>query len=404
MRKYFALTVVLLSTALLSFAQKEATWLRYPSISPDRKTIVFEYKGDLYKVPSTGGVAQPLTLHEAHDYMPVWSHDGKWIAFASDRYGNFDIFLMPSTGGEPKRLTYYSVGEMPYDFSADDKYILFGAARMDAADNRQFPSGYMQELYKVSVSGGRVQQVLTTPAVNVKVGKGNSFIYEDVKGQENNWRKHHISSVARDIWSYDAATGNHKKITTSPAEDRNAVFTADEKSIYYLSEASGSFNVYTMQLSDAASAKAVTNFKTNPVRFLSIATDGTLCFSQNGDIYTKGSGEAQKLNITIAADDKYNNEKIIQVSGNTRELAVSPNGKEVAFIFRGEVFVTSIEGSTTKRITNTPEQEVGVSFSPDGKSLLYASERNNSWKIYQTEMQRKDELYIYASTVASRLN
>lgn len=400
MRKYFVLTATLLITVSFSFAQNAAIWLRYPSISPDGKTIVFEYKGDLYKVASTGGAAQPLTLHEAHDYMPVWSHDGKWIAFASDRYGNFDIFLMPATGGEPKRLTYYSVAEAPYDFSADDKYVLFGAARMDAAENREFPTGYMPELYKVSVNGGRVQQVLTTPAVNVKVStKGNSFIYEDQKGGENPFRKHHTSSIARDIWSYDAATNKHTKITTYAGEDRNPVFTSDEKSIFYLSEASGSFNVYTMQLNDAASAKAVTNFKTNPVRFLRIATDGTLCFSQNGDIYTKRSGDAQKLNITIATDDKYNNEKILQVSGNTKELAVSPNGKEVAFIFRGEVFVTSVEGSTTKRITNTPEQEVGVSFSPDGKSLLYASERDSSWKIYQTEMQRKDELYFYASTL-----
>jgi Tol biopolymer transport system component/C-terminal processing protease CtpA/Prc len=332
--------------------------------------------------------------------MPVWSHDGKWIAFASDRFGNFDIFIMPATGGEPKRLTYYSVGEVPYDFSPDDKYLIFGAARMDAADNRQFPSSYMQELYKVSVNGGRVEQILTTPAENVKFSKnGNIMIYEDRKGQENPLRKHHTSSVARDIWIYDTATGKHTKITTFAGEDRNPVLTGDEKSMYYLSEASGSFNVYTMQLNDASSAKAITNFKTNPVRFLSIANDGTLCFSQNGDIYTKGSGDAQKLNITIAIDDKYNNEKILQVSGNVKELAVSPNGKEVAFIFRGEVFTTSVEGSTTKRITSTPEQETSVSFSPDGKSLLFASERDSSWKIYQTEMQRKDELYFYASTL-----
>src|SRR6478735_3392443 len=192
-------TITILTATLLfaissaSLAQDNtASWLRYPSISPDGKTIAFEYKGDLYKVSSTGGAALPLTLHEAHDFMPVWSHDGKWIAFASDRYGNFDIFLMPATGGEPKRLTYYSVGEVPYDFSADDKYVLFGATRMDAADNRQFPTGYMQELYKVSVNGGRVEQVLTTPAENVKFSKnGNTMLYEDRKGWENPWRKHH---------------------------------------------------------------------------------------------------------------------------------------------------------------------------------------------------------------------
>src|SRR5882672_3759824 len=185
MKKSLFPCLLLLFVFELSDAQVTPGWCRYSAISPDGKNIVFTYKGDLYKVPTVGGTAIPLTQHEARDFMPVWSHDGKWIAFASDRFGNFDIFMMPATGGEPKRLTYYSVGEVPYDFSADDRYVIFGAARMDAADNRQFPSGYMQELYKVSVNGGRVQQILTTPAENVKFSKnGNTMIYEDRKGQE----------------------------------------------------------------------------------------------------------------------------------------------------------------------------------------------------------------------------
>ncbi|MEP7317814.1 MAG: S41 family peptidase, partial [Panacibacter sp.] len=331
---------------------------------------------------------------------PVWSHDGKWIAFASDRYGNFDIFIMPVSGGEPKRLTFHSAAEYPYDFSADDKNIVFGASRLDAAGNREFPTGYMPELYEVSVSGGRVDQIITTPAEDVKVNKsGSIMIYNDKKNQENPWRKHQVSSGARDIWMYDAATGKHTKITSSVVDERTPVFADNEKTIYYLSEAGGSFNVYKMQINDAASAKAVTNFKTHPVRFLSSSNDGVLCFSYNGDLYTKGSSDAQKVNITLATDIKNTNEKIVPVNGNARGTAVSPNGKEVAFIFRGEVFTTSVDGSTTKRITNTPEQETSVSFSPDGKSLIYASERGDSWKVYQTEIVRKEEPYFYASTV-----
>jgi tricorn protease len=383
-----------------SFGQSTPGWLRYSAISPDGKTIVFTYKGDLYRVPASGGTATALTMHEAHDFMPVWSHDGKSIAFASDRYGNFDIFIIPAEGGEAKRVTYHSAQEYPYEFSNDDKSILFGSARMDLASNRTYPTGSQPELYKVSINGGRVEQVLSTPAEDVKLSKnGQYIIYHDKKGGENAWRKHHVSAIARDIWVYDTKAGTHKKITSFAGEDRSPVFTDNDKAFYYLSEESGSFNVQKMGM-EGGKAQQLTSYKKHPVRFLSSSNDGLLCYSYDGELYTqKGAAKAQKVNINISADAKNNNEKIVSVNGGARDVAVSPNGKEVAFIFRGEVFVSSVEGGVTKRITNTPEQERLVSFSPDGKTLLYASERGNSWKIFETRKQRDEEPYFYASTV-----
>src|SRR5947208_2041552 len=138
MKKLIALAA--LAFGLAGFAQNNSPlWLRYPSISPDGRNIVFSFKGDLYKVSSSGGDAVPITLNEAYDYMPVWSHDGKWIAFASDRYGNFDVYIMPSAGGEAKRLTYNSANDYPYDFSPDDKKILFGTNRNDIYTSARFP-------------------------------------------------------------------------------------------------------------------------------------------------------------------------------------------------------------------------------------------------------------------------
>src|ERR1700744_1201776 len=106
-------------------AQENPLWMRYPAISPDGQTILFSYKGDIYTVPAAGGTAIPLTISESYEFSPVWSHDGKWIAFASDRYGNFDVFVMPATGGEARRLTYYGRNEIPSSFTADDSRILF---------------------------------------------------------------------------------------------------------------------------------------------------------------------------------------------------------------------------------------------------------------------------------------
>ncbi|NTV82287.1 MAG: peptidase S41, partial [Candidatus Aminicenantes bacterium] len=126
-------------------AQSDPAWLRYPAISPDGQTIAFTYKGDIYRVPSAGGAAVPLTTHEAHDTMPVWSRDSRSIAFASDRFGNFDVFLMPAAGGPARRLTFHSASELPYSFTPDGRSVLFGAARQDTAANRLFPTGSQPE-------------------------------------------------------------------------------------------------------------------------------------------------------------------------------------------------------------------------------------------------------------------
>jgi len=401
-RRFLALGLFFLVLAPSASSQTEPGWDRYPAISPDGSTIVFTYRGDLYTVPAAGGTAVAITSHPAHDYMPVWSHDGRQIAFASDRMGNFDIYVMPATGGEPTRLTHHSAAEYPYTFEPGDKSILFGATRQDAATNRGFPTGSQPELYRVPVTGGRVQQVLTTPAESVQVGGDGAFlIYHDRKGGENEWRKHHTSAIARDIWVHDVQAGTHRMVTTFAGEDRNPVLAQGEQAFYYLSEESGSFNVRRMSLAGGTS-ESVTSFTGPPVRFLSMAGNGTLCFSWDGELYTKqGAAAPQKVSITLAADTKANNERVTPVTGGARDMAVSPNGKEVAFIVRGDVFVTSVEGSATKQITRTPEAEADVSFSPDGDALLYASERNGRWRVMEARRARAAEPYFYASTVVN---
>ena len=137
-----------------------------------------------------------------------------------------------------------------------------------------------------------------------------------------------------------------------------------------------------MQLTQTA--LQITKIKDHPVRHLTRANDGTLCFTYDGEIYTlKEGGSPQKVSIRINTDARTNAEKILPINTGVTQTALSPNGKEIAFVVRGEVFVTSVEGGLTKRITNTPQQERNVKFSPDGRSLYYSTERGNSWDIYQ---------------------
>ncbi|MGE6219767.1 S41 family peptidase [Nubsella zeaxanthinifaciens] len=400
MKKSLTLSLsFLLSTQL--FAQEKPQWMRYPSISPDGTSIAFTYKGDLYRVPATGGTAQQLTFHEAHDFMPQWSKDGKQIAFASDRYGNFDVFVMDSNGGSAKRLTFHSTDEFPFSFSADNRSVVFGASRQDAVNHRQFPTGSQPELYSVPSVGGRINQIFTIPAEAVQSSKdGAKMIYHDKKGGENEWRKHHQSSIARNIWLYDRKTDQHTQLTSFYGENRNPVFADNEQSIYYLSEESGTFNIHKMPLKEKAKSEQITKFKGFPVRFLSASNAGLLSFGYDGELYTLKPGSSpQKVNVKINTQEKSNNDGFVSVNGGVREMSVSPDGKEVAFIARGEVFVTSVDGKMTKRITNTPEQERFVEFAPDGKSVVYASERNGKWRIYESRKLRKEEPYFFAATL-----
>ncbi|HUX53023.1 MAG TPA: S41 family peptidase [Williamwhitmania sp.] len=395
--------IATLTLCLITFATMAETplWMRYPAISPDGKTIAFTYKGDIYTVQSTGGTAQQLTTNPAYDFMPVWSPDGKQIAFSSDRYSNFDIFIMPSEGGAPTRLTFHSNSEYPSGFSPDGKNILFTAHIEDSPENAQFPTSTLTELYSVPAVGGRITQILTTPAENAHYSfDGTKIIYQDVKGYENKWRKHHTSSVTRDIWIYDTKTGKQSKITNFIGEDRDPVFSKTEGDFFYLSEKNGSFNVFETSLSGDAEAKQLSFHKSNPVRFLTSSNNDLLCYGYNGEIYTLKAGtEPQKVNITINSDDIEPPVEYSDISSQATELAISPSDKEVALVIRGDIYVTSVDYSTTKRITNTPEQERSVSFSPDGRTLLYAGERNNSWNIYKTTIVSKDEPLFVASTL-----
>ena len=300
---------------------------------------------------------------------------------------------MSADGGAARRLTTHSASEIPSTFTTDGNYILFSASIQDPANSALFPTSAMTELYKVPVTGGRTEQVLGTPAEMVCFDKsGKTFLYQDRKGFEDEWRKHHTSSITRDVWLYDSENGKHTNLTAHAGEDRNPVFAPDGQTVYFLSERDGStFNVYSFPISSPQSLKTVTHFKTHPVRFLSMGSNGTLCYTYDGEIYTQKQGDKpQKVKIDIIRDDQ-NTIADLNFSNGATSATVSPDGKQVAFIVRGEVFVTSADYNTTKQITHTPAREAGLTFSPDNRTLAYASERNGNWELYMAKIARKEE-------------
>ncbi len=384
---------ILFAAATMTVTAATPLWLRDVQISPDGKTIAFTYKGDIFTVPAAGGEAKRLTTAESYESVPVWSPDGKSIAFASDRNGGQDIYIMEAKGGPACQLTFHSVSEIPQGFTPDGKYVVYSANIQAPAASLIYPSSRMGQLYKVPAEGGRPQQILGTPALSISyLPDGASFLYQDDKGTENEWRKHHTSSVTRDIWRYDAKTGSHTNLTARGGEDRNPVIGGDGETVYFLSERNGgSFNVYSFQLSDPSKVSAVTKFTTHPVRFLSRGANGTLAFTYNGEIYTvnEKGGKPAKVAIDIVTD---NVEPVMRrKAGSLAGAAVSPDGKQVAFVSHGDIFVTSVEYPSTRQITKTPQGESYPSWGADNRTLYYTSYRDGHKNIYRATISRKDD-------------
>lgn len=396
--KKLIFSVALLSAALSASAEEHPLWMRYPAISPDGTTIAFAYKGDLYSVSVNGGEARQLTTHAAFDSHPVWSPDSKKIAFQSNREGSLDIFVIDAKGGAPTRLTTNSGSETPIAF-ADNDHVLYSASLQPTAQSIIFGDNTFPQVYKVSTKGGRPELFSTLTMENISIAKNGDILYHDKKGYEDPWRKHQKSPIARDIWL--KSNGKFTKQTTFAGEDRSPVWTSDEKSFFYLSEQDGTFNIYRRSL-NSSSDKQITHHKGNPVRFLTASSADLLCYGYDGEIYTvKEGGEPQKVNISITTDNDAPSlvRQIIKSWGAT-EISVSPDAKEVAFVMHGDVYVTSVEYTTTKRITDTPQQERDLSFSPDGRALVYAAERNGVWQIYQSKIKNeKEKNFTYATDI-----
>ncbi len=396
--KKILLALAMLVPALAT-AQETPSWIRRNAISPDGKTVAFSYKGDLYTVPATGGTARQITSNAAYESDPVWTRDGKQIVFTSWREESRDIYVTSKDGGTPKRLTTLPGNETLLTVDKDDNiWFTWYDTNLMSASFDGFPG--TQQLYRTNLEGKAPELVSSLTVSAMSLNEKGEMLYEDYKGYEDPLRKHHTSSVSRDIWLYQPATvgkigpeGTFTKLSTFEGEDRNPVFAADGNTFYFLSEQGGkTSNLYRSSLSNPGQQTQLTFYDKNPVRFLSVADDGTYAFSYNGDLYVNGN----KLEIKIFRDEQERQKERLNLR-NATALAVSPGGKEVAVVIRGDVFVTSTDYATTRRITNTAEQERGVSFSEDGRELYYASERNGCWSIYKTSLVNKeDKLFTYA--------
>ncbi len=390
---------LLLAAGISAQAQDRPLWLRHPAISPDGQQIAFGYQGNLFVVPVTGGTARQLTTNAAYDAHPVWSPDGTKIAFASRREGSMDVWLIPATGGTPKRLTTDSGHETPLAFK-DNETVIYQASLMPTAQSITYPGSFAQT-YQVSTAAGRPTLFSPLTMEDVDVNARGQVLYHNKKGYENAFRKHQNSPITRDILLADG--NKFTQLSAGETEFRTPRWAADGNSYFYLGEQDGTFNVYRRNL-DGSGKQQITRFAKNPVRCLTVSDANVLCYSYDGEIYTQQpGGKPVRLDVRIATDTQVRElVRQTRTSGAT-EIAVSPKQKEIAFVMHGDVYVTSLDYKTTRRVTNTPEQERDITFAPDGRSIAYASERGGIWQIYETTIKDKDEKqFAYATQLEER--
>ena len=414
-----ALLALVLGCWIQTADAQDKTWVRYPAISPDGTQIAFSYLGDIWVVSSRGGPARMITSHEGYERSPVWSPDGKTIAFMADWNGSGDVYLAPNAGGPPSRLTWHSALDEPTAFTPDGQHVVFTSRRQDHHES-MIGTAAMSELYSIPVQGGRPQQIMTTTADRANFdGTGNRVVFHDYKGYEDAFRKHHTSSVTRDIWMYDISSKQYQKLSGFAGEDRSPVWSPDGTKVYFLSEQmeatapgdqgknqppaaaadqavipqlDSSFNVWEMNVEDPSQQRQITKHETHPVRFLTCASNGTLCYGFNGQVFVLSpGGEPTPVEIVLRTGLRSNDSRVSTLRDSATEFAVSPNEEEVAFVVRGEVFVANVEFGTTRRITSSPEQERSVTWGKDNRTLYYAGERNDSWNLYQSTIDREDE-------------
>jgi Tol biopolymer transport system component/C-terminal processing protease CtpA/Prc len=364
MHKLFSFLTVLFSVQ--SFSQTNAWFLSNPTLTPDGQTVIFAFEGDLWKANVNDGQATRLTAMQGYENSPRVSPDGKWIAFTGRQYGNADVFVMPVGGGPIKQITWHSGNDEVTSWSWDSKYIYFNSGRMGQIAG-----------FKVSAVGGTPQRVFGNYFFQYDHNlaehpvSGEIFFNDTWESSSQAHRKRYKGPFNPDIQSYNIKTKQHKKYTTWEGKDFGA--TIDKKgTVYFISdEANGEYNLYTL---DNGKKKALTRFSSS-IKTPQVSANGEkVVFEKDYQLwlYDVKAGREKKLDVSIYRNNILPKEKDYDIKGNIEEYDVSPDGKKLALVSRGEIFVSDAEGKFIRQINRGNAERVSeVKWMTDNKTILF---------------------------------
>ena len=371
-------TVFLAAFMVCKLAIAQPMLLRHPAINNNGSLIAFSFQGDIWTVPAAGGRASRLTIHEGYEGNPLFSPDGKMIAFSGARFGNNDIFVMPAEGGMPKRLTYHSASDNLTAWQ-NNNTIWFTTAR----EFRQMERG--AELYAIGANGGTEKRILDAISAEASPSPDGRFIAL-VKGESNPvFREDYRGPSNREIWIHDTRSKTYQKLSLSTTNDIMPQW-GDNRTLYFLNAEEGTYNLYRLKLDDngkpAGKPEALTTNKDEAIRHFNISADGTtIVLEREMDMYvmkTSGNSTLQKVNVQIAADDRLDASEWKTNTNGATEYALSPNGKLLAMVVRGEVFVKEADKDKSRavNVSGHAYRDMNPVWLNDS-ALLFTSDRRN---------------------------
>jgi len=371
-----------------------------PSLSPDAKTVVFVSGGDIWSAPATGGDARLLVAHPATEGRPLFSPDGKSIAFTSTRTGNGDIYVVDLGSGRTRRITYDDAREQLDAWSRDGKWIYF-------TSNSRGADTAANDVWRVAASGGTPMMLTDEKIINEynaapsPDGKSLAFVgYGSASGQ---WWRHGRSHMDEtQLWLLEdvappAAARHYRQLAGDGAKQIWPMWSHDGQRLYYMSDRNGHENLWTMSRA-GGDAKALTSFTSGRVLWPSISYDGsTIVFEHDLGIwrYDVAAGKASPIAIKLEGVAAASGIEHRRINDRFSEYALSPDGKKVAFIARGDVFAASSkEAGDAMRVTNTAGAETNLDWSPDSKSIIYCSDRSGAYRVYRFDFATEKETQI----------
>jgi tricorn protease len=351
----------------------DARMLRNPDVSSTH--IAFVYAGDIWIVDRDGGLAQRLSSPAGQELFPRFSPDGTHLAFSGNYDGNTDVYVIPTTGGSPQRLTHHPAMDRLLDWTPDGSELLFASSMTSG-------SGRFSQIWRTDKDGGMPTRLpLAYGEVGALSADGKTLAFQ-IKNRDGRTWKRYRGGLAPDIWLYDMATGDARKLTDDPANDSQPMWHGD--TVYFLSDRGPAMrsNIWAQDVTGGP-ARQITSFTDFDVHFPAIGPD-SIVFEAGGRLYLMDLDTLQprEIEVEVVTDRTTLRPRTVSVGDAVSGGGISPSGKRIVLEARGEIFSVPAEHGPTRNLTQSSgSRELFPSWSPAGDRIAYWSDASGEWQL-----------------------